>query len=112
MLWTRYVILMIHIPLFDTRILSKQCFIVVIVVVKQIPIHLLCGMWGSIAVGFFANPGYLALSHPETTPAGLFFSNDGKLLACQIIGILFVLGWVTVTMTPFFCVLYYVGWLR
>lgn len=98
--------------LYETRIVSNQCFIVVIFVVKQIPIHLLCGMWGIIAVGFFADPGYLALSHPDATSAGLFFSNDGNLLACQILGIMFVLGWVTATMTPFFCLLYYVGWLR
>ena len=60
--------------LFDTQIVSKQCIFVAIFVVKQIPIHLLCGIWGSIAVGFFANPQYLALSHPDATSAGLFFS--------------------------------------
>lgn len=103
---------MIHIPSYDKQIVSNQYFIVVVFAVKQIPIHLLCGMWGSIAVGLFADSQYLTLSHPEATSAGLFFSNDGNLLACQICGILFVLVWVTATMTPFFCLLYYVGWLR
>ncbi|KAL3796987.1 hypothetical protein ACHAW5_005022 [Stephanodiscus triporus] len=79
--------------------------------VDAIPIHMLNGMWGCIAVGLFADPAYLVLSHPEMSSAGLFYSN-GNLLVCQIVGIFFVFGWVTITMTPFFCVLHYAGWLR
>ena len=79
--------------------------------VDAIPIHLISGIWGGIAVGLFSVPKYIEMSHPEATSAGAFYS-DGKLLACQLIGILFVVGWVSVLMIPFFCILHYVGWLR
>jgi len=80
--------------------------------VDAIPIHMICGIWGSIAVGLFAVPKYLDASpHIQANSAGLFYSN-GKLLACQLIGIIFVVGWVTVLMLPFFAILHYLGWLR
>mmetsp|Transcript_127 Transcript_127/g.204 ORF Transcript_127/g.204 Transcript_127/m.204 type:complete len:208 (-) Transcript_127:1211-1834(-) len=69
------------------------------------------GIWGSIAVGLFAAPTYLDASHVQAGSAGLFYSN-GKLLASQLIGIVFVVGWVSVFMLPFFCILHYLGWLR
>ena len=73
---------------------------------------MLCGIWGCIAVGLFAVPSYVGLSHPNASSAGLFYSGDGNLLACQVMGILFVTGWVAVLMFPFFCILHYIGWLR
>jgi len=79
--------------------------------VDAIPVHMFCGIWGSIAVGLFAVPQYLELSHEEVSSAGLFYSN-GNLLACQLIGILFVVGWVSILMLPFFAILHYMGWLR
>lgn len=39
-------------------------------------------------------------------------SADGILLACQLVGILFVIGWVVGTMAPFFWMLHYFGYLR
>ena len=39
-------------------------------------------------------------------------SGDGILLACQLVGILFVIGWVLGTMAPFFWMLHYFGYLR
>lgn len=81
--------------------------------VDAIPIHLCCGVWGAFSVGLFAVPEYIHLLHPGVTAAGLFYTiNDGRLLACQVIGILFVIGWVTVLMFPFFGLLHYLGWLR
>ncbi len=68
----------------------------------QIPIHMIGGIWGSIAVGIFAVPSYLNISHPLATSAGLFYS-DGKLLACQFIGVLFVVGWVRYFWLPPVC---------
>ena len=70
-----------------------------------------CGIWGGISVGLFSVPKYIEISHPGANHAGAFYS-DGKLLACQLIGILFVLGWVSILMTPFFAILYYKGLLR
>mmetsp|Transcript_42 Transcript_42/g.99 ORF Transcript_42/g.99 Transcript_42/m.99 type:complete len:558 (+) Transcript_42:209-1882(+) len=81
--------------------------------VDAIPIHLCSGVWGALSVGLFAVPEYLQLLHPGVTAAGWFYNvNDGRLLACQVIGVLFVIGWVTVLMLPFFGLLHYLGWLR
>lgn len=79
--------------------------------VDAIPVHMISGIWGSVAVGLFACPEYLNATHAHAGSAGLFYS-DGRLLACQLIGILFVIGWVSVIMLPFFAILHYVGWLR
>ena len=54
---------------------------------------------------------YLNILRCHILGFGVFYS-DGKLLACQLIGILFVLGWVSILMTPFFAILYYKGLLR
>ena len=79
--------------------------------VDAIPIHMFSGIWGLIGVGLFAVPKYLDMSNSNATSAGLFYG-DGHLLACQLIGTVFVLGWVSVLMLPFFFVLHYMGWLR
>ncbi len=39
-------------------------------------------------------------------------SADARLLACQLVGILFTIGWVMGTMLPFFWALHYFGFLR
>ena len=83
----------------------------VFILSKQIPIHMFSGIWGSFATGLFAVPRYIKMSHPQASSAGAFYSN-GKLLACQLMGILWVMGWVSFTMFPFFCILHYKGWLR
>ena len=62
-----------------------------------------------MAVALFAVPEYFEASHLRAGSAGLLYSN-GNLLACQLIGLLFVVGWVTALMLPFFTVLHYVGW--
>jgi len=79
--------------------------------VDAIPVHMFCGVWGCISVGFFATPKYLEMAPKNAASAGLFYSN-GNLLACQLIGVLFVVGWVSVLMIPFFSTLHYMGWLR
>jgi hypothetical protein len=39
-------------------------------------------------------------------------SADARLLACQLVGVLFTIGWVMGTMLPFFWALHYFGFLR
>lgn len=81
--------------------------------VDAIPIHMMCGIWGTIAVGLFAVPEFLEVLHPGIARAGWFYSfDDGTLLACQAVGILFVVGWISILMLPFFAGLHYMGWLR
>jgi hypothetical protein len=53
----------------------------------------------------------------DDTHPGLLYSfsqgkPDGSLLACQVLGALFILGWTLITMLPFFLVLNFAGYLR
>mmetsp|Transcript_34870 Transcript_34870/g.79609 ORF Transcript_34870/g.79609 Transcript_34870/m.79609 type:complete len:591 (-) Transcript_34870:247-2019(-) len=78
--------------------------------VDAVPVHLASGIWGSIAAGLFATPKWMeqVYDNPE---AGLFYGG-GHLLACQSVGVLFVIAWVVAIMTPFFWALHYFGFLR
>lgn len=85
--------------------------------VDAIPVHMVNGMWGTISVGLFAEPNLMQTVYNTSTHVGWFYSwgrgsGDAILLACQIVGILFVIGWVVGIMTPFFWLLHYYGYLR
>ena len=82
--------------------------------VDAIPVHLTGGTWGVIATGLFASPTGLRryLNVDTVEHVGLFYSADGSMLGCQVIGLLFIIGWVTVIMLPFFVILNYLGMLR
>jgi len=69
------------------------------------------------SVGFLADPNWVFKVYGNSSHAGWFYSwargsADARLLACQVVGVLFVIGWVTSTMTPFFWLLHYFGFLR
>ncbi|KAL7527150.1 hypothetical protein ACHAWF_005533 [Thalassiosira exigua] len=81
-------------------------------VVDAVPVHMTNGIWGTIAVGLFATSKRIQLAYGDVGDVGLFMGGNGTLLGCQVIGVLFVLGWVTLIMFPFFCLLNYMGWLR
>ena len=86
--------------------------------VDAIPVHMVNGIWGLIAVGLLASPSLLELTFGEERPhVGWFYSwsrgsGDARLLACQIVGILWILGWVLGIMMPFFVWLDWKGWFR
>ena len=85
--------------------------------VDAVPVHCLGGIWGMLAVGLLSHPDRLRKAFGSGDHPGLFysFSNggaDGNLLACQIIGCLFVIGWTLFTMLPFFLWLNFMGWFR
>ena len=86
--------------------------------VDAIPVHMLNGMWGMIAVGFLACPRYMKMTYGVEVPhVGLFYSlarksGDARLLAAQIVGILFILAWCLAIMMPFFVWLDWKGWFR
>lgn len=85
--------------------------------VDAIPVHMLNGIWGLLAVGLYASPDKLDLTFNTSKHVGLFYSwgrgsGDATLLACQTLTVLFILGWVLFTMLPFFVWLNYKGWLR
>lgn len=86
--------------------------------VDAIPVHMVNGIWGLIAVGLLASPSRLKLTFgEEVAHVGWFYSwsrgsGDARLLACQIVGILWILGWVLGVMMPFFIWLDWKGWFR
>ena len=79
-------------------------------VVDAIPVHFANGMWGLIAVGFFADPVNTMNAYSKEMP-GVFYGG-GSLLLNQIVAVCWIVGWVVATMTPFFIVLKMVGMFR
>ncbi len=102
--------------LLSSHLLGKWC---IDDAVDAIPVHFTSGVWGVIATGLFASPSGLAqyFDRSDNLHVGWFYSwgrgsGDASLLGCQIIGILFIIGWVCVIMTPFFIALNYFGMFR
>ena len=61
--------------------------------VGAVAVHGLCGALGTILVGIFATDG------------GLLYTGDFTLLGIQLLGVISVISWVTVTMTIVFLVI-------
>ena len=67
--------------------------------VGAVGVHLVNGVWGTLAVGLLANP---------EAPAGLnglFYTGSAVLLGKQMVGILAILAWTAVTMTITFLII-------
>ena len=67
--------------------------------VGAVGVHFANGIWGTIAVGLLANPD---------APAGLrglFYTGDFTLIGVQLLGILSIVAWTTVTMIITFFVI-------
>ena len=85
--------------------------------VDAVPVHLFGGIWGSFAVGLFSSPSRVMAAFGTEAHGGWFYelgrgSFNASLLGAQMCGILFVIGWVTFLMFPFFIWLNYMGWFR
>lgn len=86
--------------------------------VDAIPVHMFNGIFGMICVGLFASPRQLELAYGQEIPhVGWFYSwgrgsGDAHLLAAQIVGVIFILGWIVCIMMPFFIWLDWKGWFR
>jgi ammonia channel protein AmtB len=76
------------------------------------------GAFGLIATGLFASPARLKAAYGSDDHVGFFYSfshrggADATLLGIQLLGILFIFGWVMFTMLPFFVWLDTKGWFR
>lgn len=82
-----------------------------------IPVHGFSGLWGVIAVGLFSSPTRLKQFYGRGEYPGLFYTwhqgdSNFHLLGAQIVGALFIIGWVLLFMLPFFVWLDWKGWLR
>jgi Amt family ammonium transporter len=85
--------------------------------VDAIPVHLCGGAWGILAVGLFAAPERLLSVYGRNNHPGLVYSIregdiDGVLFGIQLIGLMFIMGWVMIIMLPFFVWLNWKGWFR
>ena len=61
--------------------------------VGAIAVHGVCGVWGTLAVGLFAEDRFL----PGTTGDGLFFGGGIDLVAMQALGAISVFAWCMAT---------------
>jgi Amt family ammonium transporter len=55
--------------------------------VGAVPVHLMCGIWGTLALGLFAS------IEGNTGTVGLFYGGGATLLMAQLVGVLSVGGW-------------------
>ncbi len=73
--------------------------------VGAVAVHCMNGIWGTIAVGFFATntaPGYAIADAAGNEMVGLFYGGGFKLLGLQLIGFVSVAAWTAVTITIVF----------
>ncbi len=76
--------------------------------VGAVSVHGVCGAWGTISVGIFAQDMFA----PGTTGDGLLFGGGAKLLFAQLTGVVSVMAWCFVTAFILFAVIKKVMGLR
>ena len=81
--------------------------------VGAVAVHMMNGIWGTIAVGLFSTstvPGYSVADSAGNVMTGLFYGGGFKLLGIQMIGMLATAAWTAVTITiTFFAIKKIVG---
>ena len=82
--------------------------------VEATAVHGCGGVTGILIVGLFARKDYVAEVYgvPDPSSWGLVYGSNGRLFACQLIGIACVVAWVTVLMGGFFALLRWTGSIR
>ncbi|MDE5937608.1 MAG: ammonium transporter [Lachnospiraceae bacterium] len=76
--------------------------------VGAVAVHMMNGIWGTLAVGLFATnsaPGYSIADASGTELTGLFYGGGLKLMGLQLIGFASVAVWTLVTITVVFLVI-------
>ena len=76
--------------------------------VGAVAVHMMNGIWGTIAVGLFANPavpGYSIADANGNVMAGLVYGGGFKLLGIQLLGFAAVASWAVVTIFIAFSVI-------
>ncbi|MGN0641919.1 MAG: ammonium transporter [Huintestinicola sp.] len=68
--------------------------------VGAVAVHMLNGIWGTLAVGLFATP-----TAPECTLTGVFYGGGFSLLGTQLLGFVTVAAWTAVTITITFLII-------
>ena len=83
--------------------------------VGAVAVHMMNGIWGTLAVGLFATdtaPGYSIANASGETIKGLFYGGGFELLGIQCIGFLATALWTVVTITVTFLLIKLVMGLR
>ncbi len=83
--------------------------------VGAVAVHMMNGIWGTLATGLFATnaaPGYSIADAQGNELVGLFYGGGWKLLGLQCLGIVSVAAWAAVTITITFLVIKAVVGLR
>jgi Amt family ammonium transporter len=82
--------------------------------VDAVPVHFANGMWGVIAVGLFSEESRQNIAYSGSIAhVGWFYNgSDANLLLCQFVCVVWIIGWVSVTMIPFFIALKALGLFR
>ena len=73
--------------------------------VGAVAVHMMNGIWGTIATGLFATntaPGYSVADGAGNELTGLFYGGGFRLLGLQLLGFVSVAAWTVVTMTVVF----------
>ena len=76
--------------------------------VGAVAVHMMNGIWGTIAVGLFATPtapGYSIANAAGEELNGLFYGGGFELLGLQLLGFVAVAAWTAVTITILFLVI-------
>ena len=76
--------------------------------VGAVAVHMMNGIWGTLAVGLFATPtapGYSIANASGEEIKGLFYGGGFELLGLQILGFVAVSAWTAVTITILFLVI-------
>ena len=76
--------------------------------VGAVAVHCLNGIWGTIAVGLFANPavpGYSLANKAGEQISGLFYGGGFECLGLQLLGMICTIAWTVVTITILFFVI-------
>ena len=76
--------------------------------VGAVAVHMMNGIWGTIAVGLFATPtapGYSIANAAGEALKGLFYGGGFELLGLQLLGFVAVAAWTAVTITILFLVI-------
>ena len=76
--------------------------------VGAVAVHCFNGIWGTIAVGLFANPavpGYSIANKAGEQLAGLFYGGGFECLGLQLLGMISTIAWTVVTIMILFTVI-------
>ncbi|KAH8075633.1 ammonium transmembrane transporter [Aureococcus anophagefferens] len=61
--------------------------------VNATPVHYFAGAWGLLAPALFARPYNMRAAYGNADRAGLFYTGDGSMLACQVVALLLITAW-------------------